>query len=113
MLPANRASVFAQHAGTRSNLYVRTACSLTVLNFNKIAPFGKEDTAKELQDHAAKTQDTLVDAVENAEAAPWGFHVLLLENSCIACLLLFEAKVCIFISCRLMSNHQHLYTEIP
>merc|ERR1719326_2037716 len=37
--------------------------------FNKIAPFGKEDTAKELQDHAAKTQDTLVDAVENAEAA--------------------------------------------
>jgi len=38
-------------------------------NFNKIAPFGKEDTAKELQDHAAKTQDTLVDAVENAEVA--------------------------------------------
>merc|ERR1740121_1464016 len=35
------------------------------MNFNKIAPFGKEDTAKELQDHAAKTQDTLVDAVEN------------------------------------------------
>merc|ERR1719298_261245 len=31
------------------------------MNFNKIAPFGKEDTAKELQDHAAKTQDTLVD----------------------------------------------------
>lgn len=27
------------------------------MNFNKIAPFGKEDTAKELQDHAAKTQD--------------------------------------------------------
>merc|ERR1711874_28440 len=38
-------------------------------NFNKIAPFGKEDTAKELQDHAAKTQNTLVDAVENAEVA--------------------------------------------
>merc|ERR1719277_213127 len=37
------------------------------MNFNKIAPFGKEDTAKELQDHAAKTQDTLVDAVGNAE----------------------------------------------
>merc|ERR1719352_590372 len=37
------------------------------MNFNKIAPFGKEDTARELQDHAAKTQDTLVDAVENAE----------------------------------------------
>ena len=28
------------------------------MNFNKIAPFGKEDTAKELQDHAADTQDT-------------------------------------------------------
>eukprot|EP00928_Gymnodinium_smaydae_P028089 TRINITY_DN2151_c0_g1_i1.p1 TRINITY_DN2151_c0_g1~~TRINITY_DN2151_c0_g1_i1.p1 ORF type:complete len:342 (-),score=110.80 TRINITY_DN2151_c0_g1_i1:53-1006(-) len=39
------------------------------MNFNRIAPFGKEDTAKELQSHAAKTQDTLVDAVENAEVA--------------------------------------------
>merc|ERR1719191_149144 len=39
------------------------------MNFNKIAPFGKEDTAKELQDHAARTQDTLGDAVENAEVA--------------------------------------------
>jgi len=39
------------------------------MNFNKIAPFGKEDTAKELQDHAMKTQDTLVDALENAEVA--------------------------------------------
>jgi hypothetical protein len=35
----------------------------------KIAPFGKEDTATELQEHAAKTQDTLVDALENAEVA--------------------------------------------
>merc|ERR1719499_2760027 len=39
------------------------------MNFNKIAPFGKEDTAYELQSHAARTQDTLVDAVENAEVA--------------------------------------------
>eukprot|EP00812_Abedinium_dasypus_P010131 NODE_376_length_1618_cov_451.275752.p1 GENE.NODE_376_length_1618_cov_451.275752~~NODE_376_length_1618_cov_451.275752.p1 ORF type:complete len:437 (+),score=168.60 NODE_376_length_1618_cov_451.275752:209-1519(+) len=39
------------------------------VNFNKIAPFGKEDTAMELQDHAARTQGTLVDAVENAEVA--------------------------------------------
>eukprot|EP00931_Biecheleriopsis_adriatica_P107845 TRINITY_DN82187_c0_g1_i1.p1 TRINITY_DN82187_c0_g1~~TRINITY_DN82187_c0_g1_i1.p1 ORF type:complete len:146 (-),score=42.33 TRINITY_DN82187_c0_g1_i1:19-456(-) len=38
-------------------------------DFNKIAPFGKEDTAGELQDQASKTQDTLVDAVENAEVA--------------------------------------------
>ena len=42
---------------------------INLRNFNKIAPFGKEDTAKELQDHASKTQDTLVDAVENAEVA--------------------------------------------
>eukprot|EP00386_Alphamonas_edax_P006645 GDKI01021460.1.p1 GENE.GDKI01021460.1~~GDKI01021460.1.p1 ORF type:complete len:195 (-),score=78.61 GDKI01021460.1:346-930(-) len=39
------------------------------VDFNKIAPFGKENTAKELQDHASKTQDTLVDAVEEAEIA--------------------------------------------
>lgn len=35
----------------------------------RIAPFGKEDTARELQHHAARTQDTLVDAIENAEVA--------------------------------------------
>eukprot|EP00420_Gonyaulax_spinifera_P034588 CAMPEP_0197873790 /NCGR_PEP_ID=MMETSP1439-20131203/3470_1 /TAXON_ID=66791 /ORGANISM="Gonyaulax spinifera, Strain CCMP409" /LENGTH=176 /DNA_ID=CAMNT_0043492855 /DNA_START=79 /DNA_END=606 /DNA_ORIENTATION=- len=35
----------------------------------QIAPFGKEDTAKELQSHASRTQDTLVDAIENAEVA--------------------------------------------
>ena len=39
------------------------------MNFNKIAPFGKEDTTKMLQDHAAKMQNTLVEAVENAEVA--------------------------------------------
>jgi len=39
------------------------------MNFNKIAPFGKEDTAKELTEHAETTQETLVDAVENAEVA--------------------------------------------
>ena len=38
-------------------------------NFDTISPFGKEDTAQELQAHAAKTQDTLVDAVENAVVA--------------------------------------------
>ena len=38
-------------------------------SYGASARFGKEDTAKELQDHAAKTQDTLVDAVENAEVA--------------------------------------------
>jgi len=35
----------------------------------QIEPFGREDTAAELQSHAAKTQNTLVDAVENAEVA--------------------------------------------
>jgi hypothetical protein len=39
------------------------------VNYQKIEPFGKEDTAHELTKHAAKTQDTLVDAVENAEVA--------------------------------------------
>lgn len=34
-----------------------------------IAPFGKEDVASELTNHAARTQDVLVDAVENAEVA--------------------------------------------
>ena len=32
-----------------------------------VAPFGKEDTAAESQSHAARTQDTLVNAMENAE----------------------------------------------
>ena len=45
------------------------------MNFNKIALFGKDDTAKELQDHSAKTQDTVVDAVENAEIAEINFAV--------------------------------------
>ena len=48
------------------NLAKEMAHDLEV-NSNKTSPFGKEDTAKELQDDAAKTQDTLVDAVENAE----------------------------------------------
>eukprot|EP00420_Gonyaulax_spinifera_P039261 CAMPEP_0197874862 /NCGR_PEP_ID=MMETSP1439-20131203/4266_1 /TAXON_ID=66791 /ORGANISM="Gonyaulax spinifera, Strain CCMP409" /LENGTH=81 /DNA_ID=CAMNT_0043494023 /DNA_START=38 /DNA_END=280 /DNA_ORIENTATION=+ len=41
----------------------------TVPQGAQIAPFGKEDTARELQSHAARTQDTLVDAVENAEVS--------------------------------------------
>ena len=36
-------------------------------NDTLVAPFGKEDAAAELQSHAARTQDTLVNAVENAE----------------------------------------------
>eukprot|EP00933_Yihiella_yeosuensis_P034403 TRINITY_DN278_c0_g3_i1.p1 TRINITY_DN278_c0_g3~~TRINITY_DN278_c0_g3_i1.p1 ORF type:complete len:252 (+),score=69.51 TRINITY_DN278_c0_g3_i1:96-758(+) len=45
------------------------AAPVAPATFTKIAPFGREDTAKELQDHASRTQDTLVDAVENAEVA--------------------------------------------
>ena len=36
-------------------------------NVTLVAPFGKEDTAAELQSHAARTQDTLLNAMENAE----------------------------------------------
>ena len=39
------------------------------VKFNKMTPFVKEDTAKELENHAGKTQDTLVGAVENVEVA--------------------------------------------
>jgi len=34
-----------------------------------IAPFGKEDTARELQKRASSSQDTLVDAIENSMVA--------------------------------------------
>ena len=36
-------------------------------NATSVTTFGKEDTATESQSHAARTQDTLVNAVENAE----------------------------------------------
>ena len=36
-------------------------------NDTLVAPFGKEDAAAESQSHAARTQETLVNAVENAE----------------------------------------------
>ena len=39
------------------------------MNSTKIVPLGKDTTAKVLQGHAAKTQDTLVDAVGHAEVA--------------------------------------------
>ena len=38
------------------------------MTFNIFAPLVTEDTGKELQDHATKMKDTLVEAVENAEA---------------------------------------------
>merc|ERR1719203_2027146 len=51
------------------NITITIDGSSTVPVGTVIAPFGKEDTARELQVHAARTQDTLVDAVENAEVA--------------------------------------------
>ena len=36
-------------------------------NATSVTTFGKKDTAAESQSHAARTQDTLVNAVENAE----------------------------------------------
>ena len=39
------------------------------VNFDKMTPFRKEDTAKEMQNHAGKTLDTRVGAVEIAEVA--------------------------------------------
>jgi len=70
--PPSSAPAFVQLSSSRKAPEDDLAQEMThdlEMNFNKIAPFGKEDTAKELQDHAAKTQDTLVDAVENAEVA--------------------------------------------
>merc|ERR1740139_617178 len=70
--PPSSAPAFVQLSSSRKAPEDDLAQGMThdlEMNFNKIAPFGKEDTAKELQDHAAKTQDTLVDAVENAEVA--------------------------------------------
>merc|ERR1719506_3318272 len=48
---------------------VATQASKPETEATLIAPFGKEDTSMELQGHAARTQDTLVDAIENAEVA--------------------------------------------
>ena len=39
------------------------------VNFDTTTPFLKEDTAKELQNHAGKTRDTWVGAIENVEVA--------------------------------------------
>ena len=39
------------------------------VKFDKTTPVVKEDTAKELQNHAETAQDTWVGAVENAEVA--------------------------------------------
>jgi len=65
--------LFSAAASSAGNSAAQTATSVAQAAAKptsaKIAPFGKEDTARALQSHAASTQDTLVDAVENAEVA--------------------------------------------
>merc|ERR1719199_1947560 len=68
---SSRATTAAPEAGTAPPPAGKPAATAPQAGseFARIAPFGKEDTAQELQHHAARTQDTLVDAVENAEVA--------------------------------------------
>mmetsp|Transcript_95123 Transcript_95123/g.220816 ORF Transcript_95123/g.220816 Transcript_95123/m.220816 type:complete len:155 (+) Transcript_95123:78-542(+) len=67
-LEAERRAAAVESAG-QAGAAVDMAANTSVPAGAQIAPFGKEDTARELQQHAARTQDTLVDAVENAEVA--------------------------------------------
>eukprot|EP00413_Alexandrium_margalefii_P011829 CAMPEP_0204532472 /NCGR_PEP_ID=MMETSP0661-20131031/11744_1 /ASSEMBLY_ACC=CAM_ASM_000606 /TAXON_ID=109239 /ORGANISM="Alexandrium margalefi, Strain AMGDE01CS-322" /LENGTH=206 /DNA_ID=CAMNT_0051538717 /DNA_START=100 /DNA_END=717 /DNA_ORIENTATION=- len=62
---SRRFSVVGQESLKEASL----SSQASLVNPTKISPFGKEDTSTELQRHAARTQDTLVDAVENAEVA--------------------------------------------
>merc|ERR1719160_1795213 len=68
---SSRATTAAPEAGTAPPPAGKPAATAPQAGseFARIAPFGKEDTAQELQHHAARTQDTLVDAIENAEVA--------------------------------------------
>merc|ERR1719217_1318667 len=56
-------------AGNSTSNTSGSASLSSVPSGTAIAPFGKEMTSRELQNHAARTQDTLVDAIENAEVA--------------------------------------------
>lgn len=62
--PADGAANAAQPAGNAAEQLAQAGPEGA-----RISPFGKEDTAEELTQHAVATQDTLVDAVENAEVA--------------------------------------------
>jgi len=59
----------AEPVGSNEKATAKSAKSAKPTDGMQIAPFGKEDTARELTQHAVDTQDTLVDAVENAEVA--------------------------------------------
>jgi hypothetical protein len=59
----------SQEHGVESEESVEGPPEKKALEGARIAPFGKTDTGRELQHHAARTQDTLVDAIENAEVA--------------------------------------------
>mmetsp|Transcript_10711 Transcript_10711/g.33903 ORF Transcript_10711/g.33903 Transcript_10711/m.33903 type:complete len:137 (+) Transcript_10711:48-458(+) len=69
MAKASAALAAALLAATAQGLGLSRSLASSPPAGTQIAPFGKEDTAKELQSHAARTQDTLVDAVENAEVS--------------------------------------------
>ncbi len=59
-------------------------------NFNKIAPSGKEDTATELQDHTAKTQDTLESLRTSAMSS--SSHWPLFQEGSYLCQAVMEAE---------------------
>lgn len=75
--PSSQASMQQQNSNQESQVATKAApeakagenATQTPVTGARIAPFGKEDTATELTKHAERTQDTLVDAVENAEVA--------------------------------------------
>jgi len=66
-IPAGGA--FIQQEPTTGEASTEVDVSYDESNPHKIAPFGSQDTAQELTDQSEATQNTLVDAVENAEVA--------------------------------------------
>ncbi len=60
------------------------------MNSNEIAPFGKEDTAKELQDHTDKTQDTLESLRTSAMSS--SSHWPLFQEGSYLCHAVMEAE---------------------
>jgi hypothetical protein len=60
-------------------------------NFNKIAPFGKEDTVKELQGHTAKTQDRL-ESLRRVTAMSSSAHWPLFREGYYLCQMITKAE---------------------
>ena len=73
----SRTSVDQATASVSHSPRVPCCCTQEMLeNVTLVTTFGKEDTAAESQSHAARTQDTLVNAVENAEVTDAVFRAL-------------------------------------